>query len=461
MKKMIIPRRDHEVYFLPLPENTKEKQILPFVIEQMDRLHPCFSTTCDLDVQLLFFNEEPWIMVTVMKEDTLAEYEILNKNTAFYTNTSIAVHNKSFVQNGINAIDDEYIGYDTENMKPVSVPLESSKTGVTSKSSIELKALPVKQGVFCKRVPKWQIMTLTLSAIVIGLFCSTFFMSNQSIVVVAEEKALYWEIPVKQEEEDLYMPSSIEILARISADLVKAGGKIIRWQYNEDKIPLMTIQLQGITVMTALEICHPLDYLYLEDIGDVRYIDGEPHITLYLNAIRPQYSILAVKPFPDQNLTIPMITELTDILRKKEILIVSEVLPSPSNSNLYYTITYTAKDRSFIRSLEIIADTCSKYQLWVKGMDVSISSDNNLFTVVCTLSSRDTPKPSIVLLSDNEKIPAAFGYKDIRPIIAKVIEPAIKEPDQPKLGSIRDRNGSNIFFRDTSNGKIQVRINYE
>jgi len=208
--------------------------------------------------------------------------------------------------------------------------------------------------------------------------------------------------------------------------------------------------------MRAYEICEPLEYAYLEDVRDVKYIDGEPHITMYLNAVGPPYRILNAGAFPNQSLTIPMFTQLGDMLRDQGITIVSEVLPASGNSNLFYTITYHGKDKSFIRSLEIIADICNQYLLRVTNLDVSINGDNNRFTVVCTLSYSGAAMPAIVLGNDKDKIPAAFGYREPRPMtVSKPVE--TPKPDHPIVGSIKDGNGQNVFFRNTDNGKIQVR----
>jgi hypothetical protein len=208
--------------------------------------------------------------------------------------------------------------------------------------------------------------------------------------------------------------------------------------------------------MRAYDIFKSLEYVDLEDLQDVKYIDEEPHITMCMNALRPKYHMLNAMAFPNRSVTVPILTQLGDMLQKEGITIVSEVLPVPDSNNFFYTITYHGKDKNFIRSLEIIADTCNQYLLAVKNLDVSINGDNNRFTVVCTLSYCDTAVPAIVLGNDKDKIPAAFGYKEQRPrIVSKPIE--TPKPALPIVGSIKDWNGHTIFYRSTGKGKIQVR----
>ena len=465
MNKVIIPRRDHEVYFLALPGELKPKLVPSYVNDQMDRLHPGFSPASVLDLQHFIFGKERWIMATVMKAEILAEYRILNKKgTLFFTNTSITAHKKEFIQGGINVIDDERIGFDTEKKEPVSIPLEANKNKSFPQLLPELKSIPNRHGIYVKKMPKRRMAAIISSITIMILLTSAFGISRQNNSLITKDTS-YFPSPEIIEEpviEAKFMPSALEILARVSSDVYEAGGKITRWQYNEDAEFLMTIQVRGIRVLKIREICNQLEYAYLEDIRDVRYIDGEPHITIYVDNAKAEYTILESGIFPGQNLSLPMIGELGDALRGQDISIVSEFLPSTANGNMFYTINYTANDRSLIRSLEIIAGICNKYRLWIKNMDVSISGDNNNFDVVCTLAPGDILNPIISQLNGKEEIPAAFGYRDLRllPVTTITESPKI-EVEQPIIGSIRDGYGNQVFFRDTNNGKIQVRVTYD
>ena len=115
MKKIIIPRKDHEIYFIKPPDKIKNKNLKQYINDQLEQLHPAFSVNMAVDMKKLQIKEKIWIMATVMDETTLTEYRILNKDTLFFTNTSIAVHKKEFYKNGIIQINDEKIGYDDES----------------------------------------------------------------------------------------------------------------------------------------------------------------------------------------------------------------------------------------------------------------------------------------------------------------------------------------------------------
>jgi len=216
------------------------------------------------------------------------------------------------------------------------------------------------------------------------------------------------------EPELLYLPSSIEMLAKMSEDIFNSGGRITRWQYNEEARPLLVMQLRKMEALAAYQLCNQYEYAYLVDIREDKNENGELGAAVYIDALREEYSFPAVNTFPAQNATVPIIIELTNSLRQNEISVVSEILPTAANGNTHYTITYTSKDWNLIRSLETISAVFNKYPLWVKSLDISINGDNSRFTVMCSLAYCDTQHTTL-LGAEKEKIPAAFDYKEPEP----------------------------------------------
>jgi hypothetical protein len=450
MKKIIIPRKDHEVYFIAVAEKLKNKQIRPFVIAQIDKLHPRFSENSILDLQMIAFDGSHWVMVTVMETEILEEYRILNKNAVSYTNTSIVIHGNEFLKGGIKVIDDEHIGFDTEKNEPVSVPLEIAKKDESPVLKAELKGIPQKYGVFAKKMPRYYAPVMTTISILLISLSSIFILAaksaNEIVTINTNNEAVI---------ETKYLPSAIEILAKISCDVVNAGGNMTRWRFNEEVEPLMEIQMRGIDVLTLHKICNQYEFACLQDIQDVKYNEKEPNVTISLNTAGGSYTILKAGAFSPQNATLPMIADLSGFLRQQNIQILSETLPTSNNGNIFYTITYTAKDWNLIRSMEIIHETCDKYLLRIKKMDVSIGSNNNNFTVICSLSHCNNLNNDYKKLEDEIKIiPQAFGYREEIPKIAHQFEVIPEEEIKPAIvGSIRDGNGKLIFYRDIT-GKI-------
>jgi len=451
MKKMIIPRRDHEVYFIPIPETLRKKQLERFTLEQLDKLHPGFSSASAYEFKSYVFNKGRWVMATVMNAETLAEYRILNRGAAFFTNTSIAVNGKDFLSGGVNTVNDELIGFDAEKNVPVSYPLEAGKTGDSEKAELSLKRLPARYGVFRKKKPHWFIpLLLAVFALAFPFFFfSGFYMEKGGEILIPEE------VNKNTAEEAKYLPEAAEILAAFAADIIKSGGKMSRWQYNENSEPYIIIQTQGIDVLSVYNIFAHYDFLYLQDIRNVSYIDGEPNVTVNLNA---GYAAFPAAAFSAQRLALPVIADMTGELIRREVSIVSETLPGTGND--LYTLNYTAKDRELVRSLEIISDYCGKYPLRVRSMDISVNNEKNLFTVVCSLTQTDKPNQGIAgLEGDKEIIPLAFGYRETSSVIDVAAFSEEESPQPLIIGSIRDSSGQMIFYRETTYGKISIREN--
>jgi hypothetical protein len=463
MNKIIIPRKDHEVYFLPRPESVKNnKQLQQYIYGQMEKLHPAFSVKSKTDIRQININSTHWLMVTVMEEEILAEYRILNKNILLFTNTSIRVHKKDFVHEGIHTIDDEKIGFDPEKKEPISEPLDAKENTGVQKLKNELNTVSMRHAVFSKKSALWIIPVISACLLIIFIVQIAPLMnsSEKNYNQIAEEIPLQPQVLDQQIEiitPKIFMPPSIEILASMAVDVVNARGKILHWQCNEDIDPLMVIQLQGIDVLNVYRIFNGYKYAELRDIQEIRYGDNEPYITVFLNTNKIGYAALPAMAFPMHDLTLAMITELSRAFKNNDISIISETLPAAGNGYLLYSIDYSAIDWNLIRSLEIISSICTSYRLQVKNLDINIS--NNIFYASCTLSYCDAENFRDTLLG-NEKyyIPLAFGYIREESVPEELSIEPVMEYAEPIIGSIMDGSGKITFYRDTVNGKIQVRV---
>jgi hypothetical protein len=461
MNKKIIPRKDHDVYFIRRPDDIKSGMIRRFVHESLSDLHPLFSGTTIVDIQSLVFDRHQWLMATVMENEVMAEYKIIHNDPVLFTNTAIAARDKNFTANGVNTIDDEIIGYDAEKNEPVSLPLDSTETAAAHCFADTLSRLPVRYSVFKKKTHKRLIAAALAGLAVMTLLFSAFSASRRSHNLAASSAGA--DIPVEEIQKYFLMPNATAILANIAEHVVQTEGTIARWQYNENTDPCISIQCNDIPVVTAYAIFADLPYAAPRDIKDVQYTDGAPVFTVRANANRTDYSPPPSVPFPPQNLTAAITAELSALLRDQDIAIVSETLPSALGGNHFYTLAYTAQDWNLIKSFDIIEYICDKYNLRVTALDVAISGDNSSFNAACSLSRVEKPAAPFPYLGDEKyAIPAAFGYQPPRPpapppapVEKKPLEP-IAAHTPPLIGSIKDSGGKTIYFRDTD-GKIKTR----
>jgi len=452
--KKIIPRKDHEVYFILLPKDIKTNAVQKFVFNALSELHPAFSSTTCVDIQTLIIKDSCWLMVTVIESETLSEYQFMWRGAILYTNTSILAHKKDFISNAPRIIDDELIGFNAEENKPISIPLDTVNTAADSSLLENIKHIPTRHGVFVKKTPKWFIV----------MFLAVIFMliSMPLINFIYNKKVLQPKITItkydEQETEIIYMPSAITILAKISEYFVQANGEIQQWQYNENNDPCIILQCKGISVFSAHEIFDQLEYLNLQDIQDVRYIDDIPWLTITAKLNNNFYSLPVFSQFLMQGTMLAINAELTESLQSQNLIIVSETLPSVGNNYSLYTITYTAKDQNLVRSMEIIEHMCESYSLRVNSLFISTGSNKSIFTITCSLSSIVSQNGfESKLTVEKEKIPVAFGYKPVRQPVVNV-QSQQKTRETPVIGTIKDFSGETVYFHNTE-GKIQVRSN--
>ena len=451
MKKILIPRKDHEVYFIPLEKNFNSKQVESFAVDELKKIHPGFSSNSSFDLQKIILNDTQWIMLTVMEAEILAEYKIIHKGAFLYTNSSIAVHTKDFLINGINVIDDEFIGFNTETNSPISIPLESDINN-PSNSFSRLKNTSLKHGVFNKKPYNLYFPVILASLILMLLIPAAYIIPRDD-----KDNVPISLLELESDIEIVYLPHALEILENFSSDLVLADVKMLNWHYNDDNDHFLTVQIHGLDALTAYQLSEKHDYFHLLDIKDVIYNNGEPFITMNLNMNRSKYNLITAMEFPLQFFNLEMITNLSNEFQNEGINISSETLPTVDN--LFYTIIFSAKDHNLIRSFEIITNYSDKYSLIIKRLDISINSDKNLFTVICVLSQAETVN-NYNLGVRKHKIPQAFGYKNVQtsPITILPVIPN-SNTQVPILGSIIDGTGQLFFYRDLNEGKIRTRGN--
>jgi hypothetical protein len=453
MKKIIIPRKDHEVYFISAPADLKRKFIRLFVYEQLQKLHPAFSDASIFDWQHFVFNNSQWIMATVMDRETFEEYRILHRGAAFFTNTAIAAHKKDFTSGGINTIDDEQIGFDTETNRPVSLPLEIEKGNCAPSQEDALKTIPPWFGLFTESEQRRGITTLSAGILTIMLLSLVFALSAKGT-----KEPVRFDPPVDPPAKTTYLPSAIEILEKFSLDIVEAGGKMMHWKYDDEADSLIEIQTQGMDIIKTYEICRRYEYLSLQEIQNVKYQEGTPLVTIQLNQAGQGYTLLNAGAFPSQKSTIPLIDGISNLLRQQKVSISTETLPTNHNGKNYYSVAYTAKDRNLISSLEIIAASCNEHLLSIKRLDISIINGNALFSVNVSLSQSGETNRTLYSLGDEKsKIPIAFGYKEEAPsIVSADIKPVETKPINSLVGSIKDSSGQMVFYHDAITKKIVV-----
>ena len=467
-QKIIIPRKDHEIYFIPMPEGLKSNMAKKHVYDTLSELHPGFSVNSHVDIKSIVLNKKRWFMAAVIAADILAEYRIMYRGALFYTNTSILAYEKSFLSNNPASVDDELIGFDSEKNMPVSIPMDIEKTSGGQYLAGKLDHVSMRCSVFKRNNTKLFAAAILAGFAVLAVFLLVYFYSNTNMykpvdIITEYDSSLRLE---EQPAQIVYIPSAAGILAHISELFLLENGEIESWQFNEGAQPVIIIQSKNMSPLIAHTLFSGLEYIVLQDIQNVNYTDGKPRLTITLNLKLDIYSMPVSLPFTDKNTMFAEIEKLTDLLKDRNAAIYSEILPSVNNSFQSYTISFTADDKSLVHSMEVIEEFCEKYSIRVKSLNVSAEADKKTFVITCTFSQADILNGRIKKFDvKNESIPLAFGY---RPVEVKRIKIQTEEkqtlisvPEErivigKMIGSIADADGKNIYFYN-SDGKITIR----
>jgi len=464
MKKIILPRKDHDVYFIPLPLKKRGRKINNYVTEQLEKKHPAITPSLVIDLKKYIFNKKTWIMATIINEAVLAEYRVLNRNTIFLTNTSIAVQKKDFMDGGIKTIDDESIGYDKNKNEPVSFPMGTDTKFNNSENAGIPYRIPANCSVFGKKFPVKTAAAILIAAIVLLLPIYLMLKAQEYPAVKIDKKE-----DIKEESVLKTLPPCTDLLAGISKDIYMEGGKIIKWEYNDAAEPLLMIKMAGIKTTDIYRIFNNYDQLILNDIYDVTYNDDKPYLDINLNLNNALYSKPVYNSFNTQELILPLTCQISEKFKQYGAVILSEVLPSAANNNNFYKITFNAKDKNLLQSLEFLTEFCRDNSIGIRNLDISIQNEGTNFLVSGSLAQYDNYNAiNCTIDNQNEKdnfIPLAFGYSEkTETKIIKEIPQTQKLteliPELPPIGIIRDSSSQITFFRENTGGKIKVKENY-
>ncbi|MCL2209672.1 MAG: hypothetical protein FWC19_05790 [Treponema sp.] len=453
--KIIIPRKDHEVYFIMPPEGFKLRDTQNMIYDKLNELHPGFTAASCIDIKLFEFNKTRWFMVTVMAGETLAEYQIIHKKAILYTNTSIMANTKNFTINAPERIDDELIGFDVRRNEPVSIPAETVSISNNQIFAGRIEKIPSMHGVFNRRKPKL-IIAVASVFILLLVFLSLIFTSvktsENTVIVVPDREE-------NQLDEKALLPTAFAVLADIAELFLMENGVIERWQYNLANNSEVTVQCNGISAFTAVAIFEHIKYLTLDDIQNINYIEGKPATTIVLRAKHDVYSTPVSYAFTGQEGIFIAAEELTGLFINQNIIINSEIFPSTGNRYMTYTIIYTANEERLINSIDIMEEICNKYPLFIRSFDIAASRERREFTITCAFSYNEALDETAVVPNDKkQKIPSAFGYKPVSYSTYSFIAEQVPEKTS-LIGTIKDSNNHTVFYHD-SEGKIRIRSSW-
>jgi hypothetical protein len=445
-KRVLIPRKDHEVYITPISVKPGKKVLRRFAEETLEALHPGFSTASIFDICFLSFNSKTFLVITVMEKSVLSEYRLLNPHSVFFTATSLFFKPYGREKPADLELSGERVGF-TEAGEPYSLPVDTPERSEEDGRVLKLlKTAKVKSAVFQKRprFPFFAALSALVLVIVLGGIGYAAKKRNrvQPIAIPVSVKA-----PI---------PVVFRTLADISVCIAKAGGTIMRLRYDVYSKPEMVIAIQGPDVEYIFEITNKIPYLVLSNISDVRYVEKKAQ---YDAAFMFHYDDYA-PPHPyipeDGGAVLAVHSSVRAGIMEGGVSIISETLPVRENG-FASVINFTGGRKATAAAFSFMERELPKNGMNITRMDFSFESGrfDVLITFIPVAAAEYTP-----LVQDwTDTLMAAFDAVEEpppapppRPVVQKVNK---DREGYVKIGVIRGDDGSYVYYR-TKEGKIVV-----
>jgi hypothetical protein len=439
MKKILLPRKDHEVYFIPPPEGIKRRRTSVYIEDALHERHPGFSSSCVYDVRKVSVNGRPWIMTTVMERETLAEYRVIHPHALLFTATGVLIHRPGFTRTAMTVLADETIGYDAVNNMPVSIPVTETRETAADISRLLRKTLPRYRVFKTRRSPL--LYALLLPALASG---GILLARHQGPPPEKPPPA----IPVPKPD----MPGPLALLAELAGVIRQAGGTVDLWHYDETTGPEIAVQITGAEAGAIYTLISGIPYVLLHDISDISYTGGKPLYTARLSRNGAAYRVPEPGSFASQEEALRLFSLLRERLSPLRVAVVSESPPAAGAGT--GAVSLQAEGRDLANALEAVAQTFTEYGLGIRAMSVSLDRPSGVFTFSCSLAPyQDTPAP----VMDANDIPAVFGYAEHRAPEPPAAPLRQEEPPVIHVGIIKDEGRTTTTYYKNPEGKIIIR----
>jgi hypothetical protein len=464
-KRILIPRKDHEIYFIRFPANIKRKNLSRYISDKLLESHPGYSSSSVFDFKNVKIDKTVWLMITVMENEILTEYRILNPGAAFFTNTGILVYGRDFINRPKYYFSTETIGYNKETGEPVSLPYINHENITTLENeeyiSQKINSIKTRYSVYRKS-----------DLLILYIFLAAISVFSLSLLVYWKFQPPGSEIPGQTASAEAVetievktTPSPFMMLAEISHSVLQTNGTIYQWQYNENNDPSFILSINGSDTTEIYESLRSYSYLKPNNISEVQYISGNPAYTLTLSLINAQYSVPQYRAFRGREDILPALSLLRTNFSKLKAEIISETLPSETNRYSVCTLNAGCEAEDFITALEAVEDILFKESMRIQFINLSLNTEKDVFNFTFSFAPVDTVNYSPSLINEyKETIPVAFGYRKVIPKAvpvftqkARPVELVPETLEYTKIGKIINEEGGSIIYFRNKEGKIITR----
>jgi hypothetical protein len=453
-RKTLIPRRDHEIYFIPFKGGLKEKERHAYIQENLGKLHPGFSDLSAYDLQKIILDKEPWLMATVMEQGALTEYRIANPHGSFFTATGLLIRQPGFTEKGPYNFPDERIGYDKSKKEPFSLPVGGAGETVQGNAAIAalLKKAPGGYRVFREKGSRLPLLIICASAAISAIGLLSASLGKTAIETEGET------MPVEAIQKE-NMPGPFEVFASIAYLLYKNGGIILQWQYDQMQNPAFVISLEGIEPNSLPALFGALSYVNFNSISDIQYSGNTPQYTLNLSVNASQYITPSYRNMDNQENIFPILGSFHSGLAAYHVSFLTEALPAERNGFDSCNMSISCPSNNFVPVMETIEAILSRHRMGITRMSLALNKSDSAFSFSYSFSpySPDYSREAVFSPESYSEVLAAFGHTPKTPERQSAAK-NIDDSNLTKIGLIKDEDGlTSMFYRDNRAGKIIVK----
>lgn len=452
-RKVLIPRKDHEVYIPPLPDglSTRKRELRRFAREKLPELHPGFSPFTEYDVRLLTANKKRYALITVMERDALVEYRLEHPKSFFFTATALLLRVSG---SGPGDYEGERIGFRPEDGEPVSEPLGESGAASGAPSAFPaalLKTARPVDAVFRKKAPALVFLLPLLPL----LFAVIFFTSRLPVgsEAAAEPDETAPPAPAR--------PGAVAILAGTAEALVASGGVLSQWKYDEAANPAIFISTEGAAPEKLLDFFKALTYMRIETLSDIQYQGSSPSYTLAAALDLSGYAEAAYRNPESSEALLAVASLVRAELTKAGANITSESLPNHGAGETRGTLSLNCGAGDFAPVLAALEEAVFEIPLHIPYMDLVFEKSRAVFTLSFSFVPLQSGSTRVSGGIDTAALPAAFGYTPPEAAPARRGVPAGQSSPSPgadytKIGLIKQDDGETYTYYRTPEGKTLI-----
>jgi hypothetical protein len=446
-EKVLVPRKDHEIYIVPSPGRPRGPALARFASESLAALHPGFSGSSVFDTRLLSRANGTFLVITVMEKPVLAEYRLLHPRASFFTATSLLFDADGGGTAPPLELAGERVGI-TDSGEPFSLP--QATPGPAREDEEErvltlLKKAAARRGLFRKR--SRAPLLAALGAALALLAAGTVYLLNAARPPPAP--------PAEAPPEKLPLPSVFGTLHAMAETVSKIDGTLLRWSYDENAVPQVLAAIAGPEAERLIAAAGGIPHIALSGISNVRYDGGKARYDAAFLFRSDDYILPRTRLPENGDTAIAALSAARAGITRAGASVSSETIPMPENgfaASIHFSGGRNAAEGAF----SALEKDLPQYGARVSRL--SVSREEGRFEIALAFVPAERENGGRPAPGWTGTVMDVFGAAVPPPSPPPRPAPAPPRPAIPegsvKIGAIYDNDGAPHIYYRTKEGRV-------